>query len=361
MNRILLTKFCRLFFHTCILTLALFVNVGCGSKQPTDAFDPEEGHEALEKLAQLLEEDFIYPQIGKSYATILREKVKSKTYLQFAKAYDFAKAVTADLQAVHAEGHLKLQPPQIVSSDDTVAASVVNGVGKVGMIAPGVGYISLHGFSGNSEEYNQLLKKLRSALEQLSTAKTLIIDARPHTGGAMQEMDIMFSYFFDKPTMLVSMDTRLDVEKRGGSPLAEGETLKRVDAPAGIVRRMHYALPSSNATALSTAKIFLLTSKKTASAGEHLALALKRTDRAILVGETTAGAGHFGRTVSLGGGYRAFIPVGRTFDPETGKGWEQTGVEPHIKVSADQALDQTLKRIGLDKSSGRKILDSLKY
>lgn len=105
-------------------------------------------------------------------------------------------------------------------------------------------------------------------------------------------------------------------------------------------------MPSERRTALATASVFLLTSKHTVSAGEGLALALKRTKRGTLVGETTGGAGHFGRTVSLPGNFRAFIPVGRPFDPDTGKGWEATGVEPHIVVTADQAMSEALSRAG---------------
>jgi C-terminal processing protease CtpA/Prc len=74
---------------------------------------------------------------------------------------------------------------------------------------------------------------------------------------------------------------------------------------------------------------------------------LKRTGRATLVGETTRGAGHYGGMIPMGSGYAAFIPVGRTFDPETNQGWEGTGVTPHVEVPADRALDEALRRAGV--------------
>ena len=154
------------------------------------------------------------------------------------------------------------------------------------------------------------------------------------------------------------MDTRLEVDQRGGNPLTAHPTLKKVESPEGIVRRAHVSVLSGKKTALSKARIFLLTSRKTASAGEHLTLALKRTGRAMLIGEKTAGAGHFGSTTTLGGGYRAFIPIGRTFDPDTGKGWEQTGVEPHVKISAETALDEALRRASLSLAAAKKALES---
>lgn len=320
-------------------------------KPPTPGpFVEAEAHQAVEALAKHLEEDFIYPQTGKAYAEMLRAKVKNGAYSKFADAGEFAKTVTRDLQAVQPEGHLRLQPPVADAAGKAVAGpppARPRGVGKYGWLTPEVAYFSYHGFSGSQEEYAKVVAKLREVLDGFSNAKTLIIDARRHPGGGLDDMDAMFSYFYDKPTTLVTMDTRLEVEKRNGSPLEDTATLKRVTGPEGIVRRTHVTGTPVKNTGLNKAQIFLLTSNYTASAGEHLSLALKRTKRATLIGETTRGAGHFGRTAQLGGGYRAFIPVGRTFDPDTDKGWEQVGVEPDVKTPADAALDEALKRAGV--------------
>jgi C-terminal processing protease CtpA/Prc len=51
--------------------------------------------------------------------------------------------------------------------------------------------------------------------------------------------------------------------------------------------------------------------------------------------------------VPMGESYAAFIPVGRTFDPDTGKSWEGTGVTPDVAVPADKALDEALKLAGV--------------
>ena len=76
--------------------------------------------------------------------------------------------------------------------------------------------------------------------------------------------------------------------------------------------------------------------------GGSFALALKRTHRATLIGERTAGANHFGGIEPIGAGLAAFIPVGRTYDPDTGKDWEGTGIVPDVEVPADAALDRAL-------------------
>ena len=113
------------------------------------------------------------------------------------------------------------------------------------------------------------------------------------------------------------------------------------------MRRLHTALPDSTPTGLRKADVYYLTSKKTASAGEHMALSFKRTHRATVIGETTRGAGHYGDMVAVGSIYAAFIPVGRTFNPETGEGWETIGVKPDVETTADAALDEALRRAGV--------------
>ena len=162
------------------------------------------------------------------------------------------------------------------------------------------------------------------------------------------------------PTTLVTMDIRQAVEEKHGTPFDPNDPLMRkVSGPATIIRREHVAVPSAKQSALKDAKVYLLTSKKTFSAAEHFSLSLKRTKRATLIGEATGGGAHFGGMGPMGAGYAAFVPVGRTFDPDTGKSWEGTGVTPDVAVPADKALDEALKLAGAG-ITGSAALASLK-
>jgi hypothetical protein len=286
--------------------------------QPTPAapveapapFVAADANAAVEALATALEENFVFPDKGKAYAMVLRSKLASGGYASFANAEEFAKAVTADLQAVHKDGHLRLHAPRPAGTEGPQrmrrGPGPESAIRKAGWIADGVAYIDFAGFPGN----DATLAQLRSFLAEHSLAKTLIIDARGHGGGGLAEMDVMFPYFYHKPQALVQMDTRIAVEQRNGSPLHDTPSLQKVKGPDEVIRRTHSVIPSAQATALRKAKIFLLTSNRTASAAEHLSLSLKRTGRATLIGEITRGAGHYGGMIPMGGGYAAFIPVG---------------------------------------------------
>jgi C-terminal processing protease CtpA/Prc len=142
------------------------------------------------------------------------------------------------------------------------------------------------------------------------------------------------------------MATRASVDKAGGSPVTDGPSLRRVSSDADTVNREHWVTPGSDKR-LNGAKVYVLTSGMTASAAEHFASALQTSGRATLIGRKTFGANHFGGDQELGGGYTAFIPVGRTFDPKTGKDWEGGGVAPDVDVPAEDALIEALKRAGV--------------
>ena len=319
----------------------------------TNAFDPALADSVVEKLASELEANFVFPEIATRYAGMLRAKRASGAYRSFNSAEEFAETVTRDLQAVHEERHLKLHPPRAATAGEP--ARVRRGPGpesaitKAGWLADGVAYIGFGAFPGNEAT----LTGLRDFLAKHADAETLIIDARGHRGGGLAEMDVMFPLLFDKEQVLVKMDTRLAVDQRGGNPMADEWSLRKEQGPETVVRRVHYVTPAATPSKLRDAKVFLLTSNRTASAAEHLSLSLKRTGRATLIGETTRGAGHYGGGADLGGGFSAFIPIGRTFDPDTGEGWEGVGVKPHVEVPAERALEEALRRAGVQPGTAR--------
>ena len=318
------------------------------------AFDQSEAQAVVAKLASELEDNFVFPDKGKAYAAALRTKLAAGDYAQFPNGLAFAEAVTRDLQAVHPDGHLRLHPPRPGAGGGPrpmMGRERPEAIGRSGWIAPGIAYIAFNLFPGDEAT----VAKLKQFLQAHAGARTLIIDARTHGGGGLAEMDVMFPYFYAKPQPLVQMDTRIAVEQRRGNPLEDSPTLTKVNGPEGVVRRTHSVIPAAAATGLRDAKIYLLTSERTASAAEHLSLSLKRTGRATLIGETTAGAGHYGGMVPLGGGYAAFIPVGRTFDPETDQGWEGTGVKPDVEVPAERALAEALVRSGVPQAEADRL------
>ena len=117
------------------------------------AFDSADAAKAVAELAIALEENFVFPDKGKAYAAMLRANLAAKKYASFADAEEFATRVTADLQAIHKDGHLRLRP---VTAEQRAQRQAPNGgppaastVAKAGWLGEGVAYIDLRGLPGN--------------------------------------------------------------------------------------------------------------------------------------------------------------------------------------------------------------------
>lgn len=298
---------------------------------------------AIERAARLLETRFTYPEAGRRYAAALRERLEAGAYDGVPVA-ELPARLTADLQAVAPDRHLKVfregDPPVGPTSQAAPGPAPRREfpppIAEAKWLEPGVAYIAFRAFLGTPEEVAAVRAFMQAHLE----AKTLIIDARQHHGGEVAEMNVMLPYLYARRTELVAMDVSTAEAERFPN---EDASMHPAPGPPGISRLVHVVEPHATERRLFGAKVFYLTSRVTGSAGEHLALALKRTKRGVLVGEATAGANHFGGPEPIGMGLSLWLPVGRTLDPDTGKDWEGVGVQPDVAVPADQALETALR------------------
>lgn len=313
--------------------------------------------QAIDTLADQLATRFVDPATGRRYADMLHAKLAAGEYDRVGDAAALAQRLTQDLQAVAADGHLRVDVASAVDASggpgsggprrverapsQAAAPAPVDppSVAETRWIADGVAYIRFNQFAGEPAS----VAAVQAFVDDYAAAKAVVIDTRTLVrGGGMAEMDALFAHLFDRETVLVEMATAKRSASEGGPRPAIGNTLHEVAGPAGLRVLRHLAIPSATGPRLAKAKVFYLTSKRTRSAGEHFALALQRTHRGTLIGERTAGANHFGGFEPIGAGLVAFIPVGRTYDPDTGKDWEGTGIVPDVEVPAGQALDKAL-------------------
>jgi len=336
------------------LLIAVMIAVAALAQSSTSALHPpfaaSDAQQIIPKLADALEANYVVPDTGTRYAAILRANLAAGRYASFPDSGAFAETVTADLQMIAPDAHLVLVAPRtdrpLSSAPSSAPPDQPLPIGKAGWIAPGIAYLEFRGFPSDKETLN----KLRDFLASHSQARALIIDlVNEHSGGWIGEADLLFSDLFKRPRDLVTIDIRKAVDERMGG-LPTGQSIRKADAPAGVVRYIHSVTPSRE-TGLKACKVYVLVSNRTISAGEHIAFALKQSHRAILIGERTRGAGNVETDMTMPLGYTAVIPFGRAYDPRTGKGWEGVGVQPDILVPAANALSEALRRAGVKKSA----------
>lgn len=308
---------------------------------------------AIEALAATLQKNYVLPDVGVRYAAMLRANVAS--YAAITDRAALGTKITADLQAINRDGHLKVREdrgepgigpgprgPGGTGNRPPPRAMGVNpppAITETKWLAPGVAFIGFNMFPGTPES----VERVSFFMKEYTGAKALVIDARTHRGGGLAEMDVMLPFLYAQRTTLVAMDLRRTVYDERGLPF-ETPSLVEAPSPPGMYRRVHVVTPNSD-TRWRDTKVFYLTANRTASAAEHLALAFKRTKRATLVGASTAGANHFGGPEPIGAGLEVWLPVGRTSDPDTNWDWETVGVAPDVACDPAVAPDEALKRV----------------
>ncbi|MGQ0721562.1 MAG: S41 family peptidase [Candidatus Eiseniibacteriota bacterium] len=288
----------------------------------------------VEELAKALSEIYVFAEAGEKYAADIRTRAAAGEYASIEDDAALADRLTRDLQAVHADKHLRVvtaadpraerfrpPPPPDPGSPavDPRAERVARerranfGFTRLEVLPGNVGVLELRGFvpaeiAGETGT---------AAMRFLANCDAIIFDLRKNGGGSPSMIQLLTSYLVpEHPQHINSFYMR------------EGdETIQ------------FHTLPYVPGTRLPDAEVFVLTSSITFSAAEEFTYNLQAMERATVVGDTTGGGAHPVRPAPLGAGMIAVIPFGRAVNPVTGTNWEGTGVVPHIACEADEALD----------------------
>jgi hypothetical protein len=160
--------------------------------------------------------------------------------------------------------------------------------------------------------------RLAAAMTALADTDALILDIRSCPGGTGMTTRPLESVFFADSTELVT------IALRGQEPRP---IMSTDDTPGGV---KYLDKP-----------VYILTSKATGSGCEGVAWCLKYHDKAVLVGETTAGAGHGITSISdLGHNLSATIPNMLPMHPRFEGGWETIGVPPDVTIGSRSAAGE---------------------
>jgi enterochelin esterase-like enzyme len=152
-------------------------------------------------------------------------------------------------------------------------------------------------------------------MRAVANTRALILDLRTNRGGSGDGMLYLMGYFFSKPTVVARLysrdpdDTTILQTPAVGGP-------RCLDRP-----------------------LYILTSRRTFSAGEAAAYHLKYSAHAATIGEPTGGGAHRMRSVDLNDDFMLLLPYTRVSNSVTNTDWEGTGVVPDAAVPAAYALD----------------------
>jgi hypothetical protein len=297
------------------------------SAQETNLQDlsAERRQAAIERIADLLIERHLFPDVGEACAEHIRAQLADGAYDDITDPTQFAQALTADLRSVDNDWHLHVDagPPHRSWDDEDADPEEARrrmherfrrenfGFRRVEVLDDNVGYLDLRSFVPTEVGGDTAV----AAMTLLANCDAVIIDLRENGGGSMSMIQLIASYFFAEPKHLISFETR-------------GEELIKQSWTQAYV-------PGKR---MSQTPLLILTSERTGSAAEEFTYDMKHHGRATIIGETTSGGGHTAYVARVADTFNVLIPNGRPIHPVTGTGWDRVGVEPDIEVPASSAL-----------------------
>ncbi|HEX2201905.1 MAG TPA: S41 family peptidase, partial [Longimicrobium sp.] len=317
-------------------TILLLAALALGAAHPAAAQSPQPGPDrpvdaatrtaVIDALASALNEQYIFADKAREMEASIRQRARRGEYDALTGSRAFADSLTAHLQAVSHDRHLRVRfspepipqrrgappSPEEIARYRDEARIGNHGFEKVERLPGNVGYLEMRGFAGPEAAG----ETAAAAMTFLAGTDALIIDLRRNGGGSPGMVALVSSYLFDEPTHLNSLYWRV------GDRTEQFWTLPYVPG-----RRFGSDKP-----------VYILTSDRTFSAAEEFTYNLQNLKRATVVGDTTGGGAHPGGTVRLHEHFGVFVPRGRAVSPITGTNWEGTGIRPDVPVPTDHAL-----------------------
>ncbi|MGX8904541.1 S41 family peptidase [Streptomyces netropsis] len=278
----------------------------------------------IDETARLLTEHYVFPETAEQLAGLLRRRLAEGAY-DVEDAEGLARLVTADLQSVNGDRHLRLKhhaDPVTPKQGAATRASMrrecdtsLGGAPRVELLGGGVAVLELAPMLFPLE---WAAEPLSAALTLASRARALILDLRANRGGDPDTVAFVCGYLLDERTHLNTMYWR------GGE---RGE--------------QSWSPPHVPGACFGGSKpLYVLSSNSTFSAAEELAYDLQQLGRAVVVGERTRGGAHPCDGWTVHPHLEVTVPVGRAVNPVSGTNWEGTGVQPDIPCAAADSLDR---------------------
>lgn len=278
----------------------------------------------IDETARLLTEHYVFPEVAEQLVGLLRRRLAEGAY-DVEAAEELAGLVTADLQSVNGDRHLRLKhhvdPVPTKEGAATLESmrrdfdASLGGAPRVQLLDGGVAVVELAPMLFPLE---WAAEPLGAALTLASRAQALIVDLRANRGGDPDAVAFVCSYLLDERTHLNTMYWR------------RGERSEQ-----------SWSLPHVPGARFGGSKpLYVLSSTSTFSAAEELAYDLQQLGRAVVVGEPSRGGAHPCQGWTVHPHLEATVPVGRAVNPVSSTNWEGTGVQPDVPCAATEALDR---------------------
>ncbi|MEQ2297353.1 hypothetical protein AMECASPLE_033981 [Ameca splendens] len=277
----------------------------------------------IEESASLIANNYASESVGMDVAEKLRELLANEEFSTVVCKEDLETKLSANLKMISGDKSLKTTtntpalPPMEYSPEMYIELIKISF--HTDVFENNIGYLRFDMF-GDFEEVKPIAQIIvEHVWNKVVNTDAMIIDLRNNLGGPTTAIAGFCSYFFDGDKQIL-----LD---------------KLYDRTSGTTTEL-LTLPELTGIRYGSKKsLIILTSKATAGAAEEFVYIMKKLGRAMIIGETTAGASHPPKVFPVGKS-NIFLSIPTVHsDTSAGPAWEGVGVQPHIPAAADAALE----------------------
>lgn len=295
------------------------------------AAQPRERNAAVvERVAELIQHEYVDPALGRTIADALRRELASGAYAASSDEA-LATALTTTIRGLSGPGHLSVEvdrSPAAAAADADAdfdrrereryyGAQLNFGFRKVEWLEGNIGLLELSVFAPVEIGGDTAV----AAMRFLAHTGALVIDLRGNGGGHGEMANLLSSYLFDGGQHPLS----------GVYARKTGDTTRQHTHPYVPGPRYGPGKP-----------VYVLISRRTFSAAEAFTYDLQALRRVTVIGEASGGGANPFEYRSVGRGLVLWLETERSVNPLTKSNWQTVGVKPDIAVPADQALETAL-------------------
>jgi C-terminal processing protease CtpA/Prc len=285
--------------------------------------DEKTAREVIQRIADLLEEKYVFPDVGKQVADHLRQRLVDGGIAPTLSPPELAEVLTETFSTLTHDSHLRLDhdPARASGGDDTeelmrrhFEGARRNNFGfiKAERLAGNIGYLVLREFPPTEVAMTIAV----GAMAFVANTRALIFDIRGHKGGSPEMIQLLISYLVgEEPQPLSGIYSRATGETKTFQTLSEIPGKRMSDVP-----------------------VYVLVDRQTHSAAEAFAYDLQALKRAQVIGERTRGGAHLVDFIPLKDMFVFMLPIARAVNPITRGNWQGTGVLPDVETTPDGAL-----------------------
>jgi hypothetical protein len=298
----------------------------------------------VRRFAELVRREYQDDAIGAALADRLLARLATGQYESADSATALAAALMQDVSAVTHDRHFhvlagmhhgsapSIRPGRRQSRPDPAWLAQMRsenfGLHGVEILDGNIGRIDLRRFYS---PFDEVAARLGAAMELVADTRSLIIDLTRNIGGDPAGVAHLSSYFLAREPFVLN---RLHWRSSG---VEDFRTTAALPGPGYGEER----------------PVIVAVSRDTFSAAEEFAYNLQALDRAVIVGQPTAGGANHAEMFPVGMDVVAFIPCARAENPVTGTNWEGDGVQPDVRAESDtiaseahqEALRQTARKL----------------